>query len=614
MDDPIVDKLLCAVLTYPKANPGVPPHPEFIFGRIQTPHKIISTNKNFSKESSCSAPLAVTIDWPEVSYGHNSCPRLFLSLTGCCPELFQVPKLHSRILSRANYCCPKIPTVYLAVQKFSAVQIAVQQHLEGSKLLSTSSQAPKMTTGDLVFTDYLVDANDITDDEDFFEDDLNPKLGGLEPLDLDTLVHFDLNLVKEIPLDKVCLNDSNLISKETGLTLSTLNLKLKGSNLTLDDAEPNLYYKSSFDLLEPILEVAPLDLHLKESVLPDWAYHITPPTDLNENISPHFHVMPTSTLDTLPRLLSPIPAGDSLGYVIMVKSDDPSSYHTPDSYILPATSLSFPVKDLPSPSWLTLLDHLTTPRRLSVTLAKTPHGDALLAKDVFMAPPIPIKSEIQISGFTLAFFPPPLRINPKNTLTLAAPHHPKPSPITLSPPHSENFSKESSCSAPLVVTIDWPEVSYGHSSCPRLFLSLTGCCPELFQVPKLHSRILSRANYCCPKIPTIYLAVQKFSAVQIAVQQHLEGSKLLSTSSQAPKMTTGDLVFTDYLGNPSPDFAIQKIPAKVLAVQKFPTRTFAVLALLTLGDCCPAKPESPSCCPTSSEATFAVQNFLELLS
>ncbi|KAL0928340.1 hypothetical protein M5K25_000216 [Dendrobium thyrsiflorum] len=116
---------------------------------------IVVKSKNFSKESSCSAPLAVTIDWPEVSYGHSSCPRLFLSLIGCCPELFQVPELHSRILSRANFCCPKIPTVYLTVQKFSAVQIAVQQYLEGSKLLSTSSQAPKMTTGDLVFTDYL---------------------------------------------------------------------------------------------------------------------------------------------------------------------------------------------------------------------------------------------------------------------------------------------------------------------------------------------------------------------------------------------------------------------------------------------------------------------------
>ncbi|KAL0906800.1 hypothetical protein M5K25_025322 [Dendrobium thyrsiflorum] len=164
----------------------------------------------------------------------------------------------------------------------------------------------------------------------------------------------------------------------------------ENSNLNLKDSEPNFNNEPPLTLLDPNLGVAPLDLHLKESVLPDWADHITPPTDLNENISPHFHVVPTSTLDTLPRLLSPIPTGDSLGYVIMFESDDPSSYHTPDSYILPTTSLSFPVKDLPSPSWLTLLDHLTTPRRLSVTLAETPYGDALLAKDVFIAPPTPV--------------------------------------------------------------------------------------------------------------------------------------------------------------------------------------------------------------------------------
>ncbi|KAL0905143.1 hypothetical protein M5K25_027325 [Dendrobium thyrsiflorum] len=318
---------------------------------------------------------------------------------------------------------------------------------------------------------HFVDANDITDDKGFFEDetevtkldslyDLNPDLGVLEPLDLDTLVHLDPNDIKDIPLDKVCLDDINLISKEADLTLNPLklssedyefiispnkttpnnsglilnnsdvnnlesevsqldllheldpnlfdpesfelrvitkhdpieniNMSSEDSNLNLKDSEPNFNNEPHLTLLDPNLGVAPLDLHLKESVLPDWADHITPPTDLNENISPHFHVVPTSTLDTLPRLLSPIPTGDSLGYVIMFESDDPSSYHTPDSYILPTTSLSFPVKDLPSPSWLTLLDHLTTPRRLSVTLAETPYGDALLAKDVFIAPPTPV--------------------------------------------------------------------------------------------------------------------------------------------------------------------------------------------------------------------------------
>ncbi|KAL0928276.1 hypothetical protein M5K25_000148 [Dendrobium thyrsiflorum] len=318
---------------------------------------------------------------------------------------------------------------------------------------------------------HFVDANDITDDKGFFEDetevtkldslyDLNPDLGVLEPLDLDTLVHLDPNDIKDIPLDKVCLDDINLISKEADLTLNPLKLSLEDSdfiispnkttpnnsglilnnsdvnnlesevsqldllheldpnlidpesfelrvitkhdpieninmssedsNLNLKDSEPNFNNEPPLTLLDPNLGVAPLDLHLKESVLPDWADHITPPTNLNENISPHFHVVPTSTLDTLPRLLSPIPTGDSLGYVIMFESNDPSSYHTPDSYILPTTSLSFPVKDLPSPSWLTLLDHLTTLRRLSVTLAETPYGDALLAKDVFIAPPTPV--------------------------------------------------------------------------------------------------------------------------------------------------------------------------------------------------------------------------------
>ncbi|KAL0920517.1 hypothetical protein M5K25_009657 [Dendrobium thyrsiflorum] len=320
---------------------------------------------------------------------------------------------------------------------------------------------------------HFVDANDITDNEDFFEDetevikldalyDLNPELGVLVPLDLDTLIHPDPNLIKDIPFDKVCMDDINLIPKEADLTLNTLKLNSEGSdlivsptketsnnsdlilnnsdednlelevsqldllpeldpdlndpksielrvmtkhdpikntnmslenrNLKLKDFEPNWNNEHPLVLLESILGVAPLDLHLIGCVFPDLAYLIVPCTDCNvrDSISPHFHVMPTTTLDTLPRPLSPIHAGDSLGYVIMFESDDPSSYHTLDSYILPTTSLSFPVKDLPSPSWLTLLDHLTTPRRLSVTLAETPYGDALLAKDVFIAPPTPV--------------------------------------------------------------------------------------------------------------------------------------------------------------------------------------------------------------------------------
>ncbi|KAL0924936.1 hypothetical protein M5K25_005797 [Dendrobium thyrsiflorum] len=322
---------------------------------------------------------------------------------------------------------------------------------------------------------HFVDANDIADDEDFLEDetkvikvdslhDLNPELGSLEPLDLDTLIHPDPNLIKDIPLDKVCMDDINLIPKEAVLTLNTLklnsedsdlivsptketsnnsdlilnnfdkdnldlevsqldllpeldpdlidpksielrvmtkhdpientNMSLKDKNLKLKDFELNWNNEHSLVLLESILGVSPLDLHLKESVLPDWAYHITPRTDWNENISPRFHVVPTSNLDMLPRLLSPIPVGDSWGYVIMVESDDPSSYHTPDSYILPATSSSFPIKDHLSPSWLTLLDYTTATRRLSMTLVETSYRNALVAKDVFIAPPTPIPLNI----------------------------------------------------------------------------------------------------------------------------------------------------------------------------------------------------------------------------
>ncbi|KAL0907165.1 hypothetical protein M5K25_025713 [Dendrobium thyrsiflorum] len=318
---------------------------------------------------------------------------------------------------------------------------------------------------------HFVDANDIADDEDFLEDktevikvdslhELNPELRSLEPLDLDTLIHPDPNLIKDIPLDKVCMDDINLIPKEANLTLNTLklnsedsdlivsptketsnnsdlilnnsdednldlevsqldllheldpdlidpksielrvmtkhdpientNMSLEGRNLKLKYFELNWNNEHSLVLLESILGVASLNLHLKESVLPYWVYHITPPTDWNENISPRFHIVPTSKLDTLPRLLSPIPAGDSLGYVIMVESDDPSSYHTPDSYILPATSSSFLIKDHLSPSWLTLLDFTTATGRLSMTLVETSSRNALVVKDVFIAPPTPI--------------------------------------------------------------------------------------------------------------------------------------------------------------------------------------------------------------------------------
>ncbi|KAL0908263.1 hypothetical protein M5K25_022749 [Dendrobium thyrsiflorum] len=249
-------------------------------------------------------------------------------------------------------------------------------------------------------TEYIhfVDANDITDNEDFFEDeteaitlgslhDLNPEL---EPLNFNALVNPEPNPIKDIPLDKVYLNDINLISKETDLTLSTMELNsedsdsiitstrltshnselivdnpdednldlglsqldllpelypdlidpksielrvmtkhdhIENTNMSLEDRKLKLKdFELNWNKLESILGVAPLDLHLKESVLPDWAYHITLPTDLTENISPHFHVVPTPTLDTLPRLLSHIPTvvfqDDGGGDAVMVDSGD----------------------------------------------------------------------------------------------------------------------------------------------------------------------------------------------------------------------------------------------------------------------------------------------------
>ncbi|KAL0905024.1 hypothetical protein M5K25_027195 [Dendrobium thyrsiflorum] len=267
---------------------------------------------------------------------------------------------------------------------------------------------------------HFVDANDITDNEDFFDDeteaiklgslhDVNPDLGELEPSNFNALVNPESNPIKDIPLDKVYLNDINLISKETDLTLSTMKLNSEDSDLiitstgltsynselTLNNFEPNLEDEHPKILLESILGVTPLDLHLKECVSPDLTYLNSPCTDLNESISPYLPfasltVVPTFVLKTLSHLLSPIPAGDSLGYPIIVMNHDPSPYRVPDSYILPSISSSFPIKDHLSPSWLALLDYTTATGRLPMTLVETSYRNALVAKDVFIAPPTPI--------------------------------------------------------------------------------------------------------------------------------------------------------------------------------------------------------------------------------
>ncbi|KAL0913549.1 hypothetical protein M5K25_017014 [Dendrobium thyrsiflorum] len=325
---------------------------------------------------------------------------------------------------------------------------------------------------------HFVDVKDITDDEDFFEDeteaiklgslhDLNPDLGVLESLNLDTLVHPDPNLIKDIPLDKVYLDDIKSVSKETNLTLSTMkinseysdlivspngttpnnsdltlnnsdednlelemsqmgllpeldpavidpesieltiitkpdpidniNISSEDSNVNWNNFDPNLDNEPPLISVKPILGVAHLGLHLAKCVSPDLTHPISPCTDLNvrESISPYLPVtsptvVPALVLETLPHLLSPIPAGDSRGYPIVVMSHDPSSYYIPDSYIMPSIYTSFPIKDHISPSWMTLLDYTTATGRISMTLVETSYRNALVAKDVFIAPPTPI--------------------------------------------------------------------------------------------------------------------------------------------------------------------------------------------------------------------------------
>ncbi|XP_020678773.2 uncharacterized protein LOC110096947 [Dendrobium catenatum] len=318
---------------------------------------------------------------------------------------------------------------------------------------------------------HFVDANDIKDNEDFFEEetkvnesdsqhDLNPELEKLEPLNVDTLAHPDPSLLEDNSLNKVCLNDSNVILKEANLTLNTLNLNLEDldlavtpTKLTLDNlddndlesevvklnllpdvspnltnpepvnlkvipksdsiddknmssedndlilkvSEPNLNNGSHLILLESILGITHLDLHFKECDFRDWAYLTTPRTDFNvrENLNPHFHitnlaVVPSYVMDTIPNFLSPIPAGDSFGYSIMVVSQETSSYLVPDSFVLPTMFLSLPVKDNLSPSGMNLQDDTIDPRRQPTTITETSYRSVVVAKDVFIAPPKPV--------------------------------------------------------------------------------------------------------------------------------------------------------------------------------------------------------------------------------
>ncbi|KAL0909055.1 hypothetical protein M5K25_023577 [Dendrobium thyrsiflorum] len=339
---------------------------------------------------------------------------------------------------------------------------------------------------------HFVDANDIADDEDSCEDenevikldalyDLNPDLGVLEFLNLDTLVHPDLSLIKDIPLDKVYLDDIKSVSKETNLTLSTMkmnsedsdlivspnrttpnnsdltlnnsdednlelemsqmsllpelhpavidpesieltiitkpdpidniNIILEDNNVNWSNFEPNLDNEPPLISVKPILGVAHLGLHLAKCVSPDLTHPISPCTDLNvrEGISPYLPVtsltvVPAFVLETLPHLLSLIPAGDSLGYPIVVMSHDPSPYCIPDSYILPSISSSFPITDHLSPSWMTLLDYPAATVRVSMTLAETAYRSSFVANDVFIAPPTPVPLNREILVCFLPMF------------------------------------------------------------------------------------------------------------------------------------------------------------------------------------------------------------------
>ncbi|KAH0469113.1 hypothetical protein IEQ34_002345 [Dendrobium chrysotoxum] len=134
-------------------------------------------------------------------------------------------------------------------------------------MLSSSSSLIKFSEPETECI-HFVDANDITDNEDFFEDetevsesdsphDLNPDLGDQEPLNLNTSVHLTPNLLKDIPLDKVYLDDSNVISKEANLTLNTLNLNSEDPDLVVSPTELTL---DNFDGSNLESEVVQLNL------------------------------------------------------------------------------------------------------------------------------------------------------------------------------------------------------------------------------------------------------------------------------------------------------------------------------------------------------------------
>ncbi|PKU75155.1 hypothetical protein MA16_Dca015511 [Dendrobium catenatum] len=129
---------------------------------------------------------------------------------------------------------------------------------------------------------------DTSDNEDFFEEeteviesdsqhDLNPELGKLEPLNIDTLAHPDPSLLEDNSLDKVCLDDSNVISKEANLTSNTLNLNLEDHDLVVTPTEMTLDNPDGNNLKSEVVKL---------NLLPDLNPNLTNPESINIKVIP----------------------------------------------------------------------------------------------------------------------------------------------------------------------------------------------------------------------------------------------------------------------------------------------------------------------------------------
>ncbi|PKU87972.1 hypothetical protein MA16_Dca007914 [Dendrobium catenatum] len=275
---------------------------------------------------------------------------------------------------------------------------------------------------------HFVDANDIKDNEDFFEDgtnviesdsliDLNPELGKLEPYNVDTLTHPDPSLLEAKSLDKVCLDDSSVISEETNRTSNTLDLNLEDpdlvvtptdmtpdnsdlildkSDLALDNSELILD-NSDGDLDNPELEVSQSKPDLSETEPMDLRV-TTKPESLSEDITLSLKVFEPD-LNNEPHLVS-LESNFRAAQLDLYLAE----CVIPDSYILPVIASSYQDKDHFYPSWMTLLDYTAGPRRLTSTLSKTFYGSALVAKDVFIAPPTPVPLDMETFLTDLSLF------------------------------------------------------------------------------------------------------------------------------------------------------------------------------------------------------------------